>query len=61
MDNLLENVVGREVVDAKQLAHGGFAILFDDGIIVIVSMGDNTTWTSGPGFLETWDMIEEGS
>jgi len=57
MGNYLDEIVGLEVVETKELEGGGFAILFDDGIILTVTNDENHTWTRGLGWESTWDSL----
>jgi len=57
MDTFLKGLEGLTVVETAELEGEGFAILFDDGIILIVTDNEHHTWTGGGAWNETWDLL----
>lgn len=53
-------LVGLSVVDFTPLADGGYAFLFDDGIILAVNADSEAGWMQGTGWDEVWRSLKDG-
>lgn len=53
-------LVGLSVVDYTALADGGYAFLFDDGIILAVNADGEAGWMQGTGWDEVWRSLKDG-
>ena len=57
MKTFIDNLVSHEIVDVV-VGDDWFAMLFDNGTILVVNDTSNVTFTDGDGWEYTWDKIK---